>query len=221
MAVLVSKLREEPLALHFCIEASFLSTLDTKQFCLNPKQSWPLGVMSLVPSGMDRTRVNWVIQPLSSFFNEWECPRFGCQSPRPCPVFLGAGCWMVAIRFHTSPPATYRTYGPVVESVWGILLPQACECLESFVYISRATVCKLREQTDSKEFAGQTAAASSFGGLILCLDSCVAIPFLNFISLGRCFQVGFSVRNPLRRGVYMKWWVSKACLTQGTSETFS
>lgn len=51
-------------------------------------------------------------------------------------------------------------------------------------------------------------------------DSHVASVFLTFISLVRCFRVGFSVKNLHRRGVYMKRWVSKVCLTHGTSETF-
>lgn len=86
-----------------------------------------------------------------------------------CPVFFGAGCWMVTIHLRTSPPGTHRIYGlhvPVVELACGIFLPRACGCLELCVYISRATVWKLREQTDSKEFTGQTTVASSFRGLI-------------------------------------------------------
>lgn len=119
----------------------------------------------------------------------------------------------------------YGLHAPVVKLACGILLPQACECLELCVYISRATVWKPREQTDSKEFRGQAATASSFGELLSCLyipylDSHVASVFLTFISLVRHFQVGVSVRNLHRRGVYMKWWVSEVCLTHGTSETF-
>lgn len=119
----------------------------------------------------------------------------------------------------------YGLHAPVMKLAYGILLPQACKCLELCVYISRATVWKSRKQTDSKEFAGQAATASSFGGLILCLctsylDFDVAPVFLTLISLVRCFQVGFSVRNPHSRSVYRKWRVSKGCLTHGTSETF-
>lgn len=146
-----------------------------------------------------------------------------------CPVFFGAGC-RPAMSISVPPSCHHRIYGlhaPVVKLACGILPPQACECLELHVYISRATVWKLREHTDSKEFRGQLATASSFGGLIVCLyipylDSSVASVFLTFISLVRCFQVFFfpPVRNLQRRGVYVKWWVSEVCLTHGTSETF-
>lgn len=127
-----------------------------------------------LPSGVGRTSVNWVIQSLSSFFDEWEHPRIGCQLPLSCAQFSGAGCWMVTVHLCTSPPATYWIHGlhtAAVELAWGILLPRASECLGLRVYISKATVWKLRDQTESKEFRGHAATASSFGGLILWLDS--------------------------------------------------
>lgn len=95
MGVLITR-HEESLSLHFSIQASFLSTLDTKQFCLNPKPPWPLAGRSLLPSDVGITSVNWVIQSLSSFFNEWAHPRIGCQSPLPCAQFSlvpAAGWW--------------------------------------------------------------------------------------------------------------------------------
>lgn len=174
---------------------------------------------------MGRTKVTWVIQS-SSFFHEWENPIIGCLFLVPsflwCRVLNGDGP-------SSYPPRSchYRIYGlhaPVVKLACGILLPQACGCLELCIYISRATVWKSREQTDSKEFVGQDATASSLEDLFSAcyrpyLGSYGASGFMTFISLVRCFHVGFSVRNPCRRGVYMKRWGSGVCLTQGTSET--
>lgn len=74
---------------------------------------------------------------------------------------------MVTVHFRTTPSCLERIYGlhaPVVKLACGLLPPQAGECLELCVYISRATVCKLREQTDSKEFTGQAAVTSSLEG---------------------------------------------------------
>lgn len=104
MGVLISRLGEESLPLHFSIQAFFLSTLDTKQCCLNPKPPWPLADMSLLPSDVGITSVNWVIQSLSSFFNEWEHPRIGCQLPLPCAQFslVPAAEWWPSI---SSPPS--------------------------------------------------------------------------------------------------------------------
>ena len=125
---------------------------------------------------------------------------------------------------HSCHERIYGLHAPVVKLACGLLLPQACECLELCVYISRATVWKSREQTDSKEFTGQAAVASSlegsFSAHIVISRFLWSSGFLTSISLIRCFQVDFSVRNPHRRGVYMMRWGSGVCLTQGTSETF-
>lgn len=199
---------------------SLYYTLRTKQLCLNSKQPWPVAVLELLPSGVGRTSVNWVIQSLSSSFNEWKNPGMCCQLPFPCAQF--SLLQDDDSLFPHLPSCHYRIYdlhAPVVKLACSILLPQACECLEVCVCISRATVWILKEQTDSKQFRGQVVTASSFGELILCLyilysDSHITSVFSTFIALVRCFQVHFfSARNPHKRVVYLKWWVSKVCLT--------
>lgn len=142
-----------------------------------------------------------------------------------CPVFFGEGCWTwwAISGPPLLPPQNLWSARPSCEAgLWHFaatgLWMFRIVCLYFQGYSLKT------EGADSKEFRGQAATASSFGGLLLSLyipylDSHGASVFLTFVSLVRCFQVGFSVRNLHRRGVYMKWWVSKVCLIHGTSET--
>lgn len=169
---------------------------------------------------MDRISVNWVIQSLSFFFNEWENPRTGFQLPLPCAQFSLVKCaeWWRSL---SAPPLVPP------QNLWS-----ACLSCGAGLWHFAATglwmfwiVCLYFQGYSLKiEGANRIPRSNCYCFLIrtviLCLDSYVALVFLTFISLVRCFQVGFSVRNPHGRGVYVKRWVSKVCLTQRTSETF-
>ena len=94
-------------------------------------------------------------------------PGLAASGPFLVPGCLEAVCGMVTVRSRAAPACLERVYGlhaPVVKLACGLLPQQAGECLELCVYISRATVCKSREQTDSKEFTGQAALTSSLEG---------------------------------------------------------
>lgn len=204
----MTRCAEKPLSQPFSIQ-TLLSALTTDQAML-PKSKAAVAFGSLVtlPSGMGRTSVKWVIQSLRPLLmneriQEWAA---SCLFLLPR-VLNGDGPLLHHLSCH------YRIYGLhalLVKLFCGILLLEACECLELCIYIPRATVWKLREQKDSKAFTGQAATASSVWGFTLCLcilyiGSSVASPFLTCISLVRCFQVGFSLRSPHKRGVYLKW----------------
>lgn len=119
----------------------------------------------------------------------------------------------------------YGLHAPVVKLVCSILLPQACECLDLCVYISRATVWKLGEQTDREEFTGQAATASllwrtCFISVYSILGFLCSFCFSNPHGFGYMFSSGFvSLRNPHEEVfTWSDGWVKFAW--QGTSRTF-
>lgn len=154
-----------------------MTTLETKQFFRNAKQLWPLAVLWLLPPGMGRTSVNWVIQSLRSFFNEWENPEVGCQWPLACaqfPSVKGTEQWQAISESPLLPPQNLRSACPSCEvGLWHFAAAGLWMFRIVCLYFQGYSL-KMREQTDSKEFRSQDATASSFGGLILCLY----IPYL-------------------------------------------
>lgn len=138
MGMFMTRCAEKPLSQPFSVQ-TLLSALTTDQAML-PKSKAAVAFGSLVtlPSGVGRTSVKWVIQSLRpSLMNEriqeWAA---SCLFLLPR-VLNGDG----PLLHH--PSCHYRIYGLhalLVKLFCGILLPQACECLELCVYISRATV---------------------------------------------------------------------------------